>query len=180
MPLVMLIGGARSGKSSLALRMARTQPAPVVVIATAQAEDDDMAARIARHREERPASWETVEEPLALGEAIARVQADRCLIIDCLTLWTANMLEERTPGEVESAAAAAASQAAGRTALTVTVSNEVGLGIVPEHPLGRSYRDLLGRVNTIWAGAAHRSYLLVAGQVLALSPPEELLLGELT
>jgi adenosylcobinamide kinase / adenosylcobinamide-phosphate guanylyltransferase len=180
MPLVMLIGGARSGKSSLAVHMARAQPSPVFVIATAEAGDDDMASRIRRHRRERPASWETVEEPLELAEAIARVPGDRCLIIDCLTLWTANMLAAREPGDIEAAANEAAARAAARPGLTVTVSNEVGLGIVPEHPLGRSYRDLLGRVNTVWASAAHRSYLLVAGRVLALSAPEELPLGKLT
>jgi len=180
MPIVMLIGGARSGKSALAVRLACSQPAPVVVIATAEAGDDDMASRIARHRTERPPSFETVEEPLALSEAIAGLPADRCLIIDCLTLWTSNMLAIRGPVEIEAAAGAAAAQAAARPGLTIAVTNEVGLGIVPEHPLARSYRDLLGRVNTVWSAAAQRAYLLVAGQALALSPADELLLGELT
>jgi adenosyl cobinamide kinase/adenosyl cobinamide phosphate guanylyltransferase len=97
-----------------------------------------------------------------------------CLIIDCLTLWTANMLASRRATETEARAAVAASAAASRAGLTIAVSNEVGLGLVPDHPLGREYRDLLGRVNTTWASAAERAYLLVAGRALALEPIEEL------
>jgi adenosyl cobinamide kinase/adenosyl cobinamide phosphate guanylyltransferase len=172
--LVLLIGGARSGKSALAVRMASAQRAPVVVIATAQAGDEEMASRIASHRLERPAAWETVEEPLELREAIASVPAGRCLIIDCLTLWAANMLAARGATEAVQQAGRAAAGAHDRQGLTIAVTNEVGLGLVPEHPLGRVYRDLLGRVNSIWAQAAARAYLLVAGQALALSTGESL------
>jgi adenosyl cobinamide kinase/adenosyl cobinamide phosphate guanylyltransferase len=175
MALVLLIGGARSGKSELAARIAGAQRAPVVVIATGQPGDEEMAARIACHRRERPAAWETVEEPLELGAAIGRVSGDRCLIVDCLTLWTANMLAVRGAGETETAAGEAAALAAARPGLTVAVTNEVGLGIVPEHPLTRSYRDLLGRVNTAWASAAARAYLLLAGQAVALAPTKSLI-----
>ena len=174
MGLLMLIGGARSGKSELAARLAVSQPAPVSIIATGEPGDDEMAARIEQHRHERPPEWTTIEEPLELTEAIARVPDVECLIIDCLTLWTANMLASRRATETEARAAVAASAAASRAGLTIAVSNEVGLGLVPDHPLGREYRDLLGRVNTTWASAAERAYLLVAGRALALEPIEEL------
>jgi len=177
MPLVLLIGGARSGKSALAVRMAAAQPAPVIVIATARAGDDEMASRIARHRRGRPAGWETVEEPLELRAALARLQGDHCVIVDCLTLWTANMLAARGAAETDAEAGDAAAQASSRPGLAVAVTNEVGLGIVPDRPLGRAYRDLLGRVNAIWATAAAQAYLLVAGRALALSPVESLIEG---
>jgi adenosyl cobinamide kinase/adenosyl cobinamide phosphate guanylyltransferase len=169
MPLVLLIGGARSGKSELALRLAGEQDSPVVFVATAQAGDTEMAERIAQHRRERPDSWQTIEEPLRLRETIDELSDEDCLVIDCLTLWTANALEALGADQVESQAIAAARVAAARPRLTVVVTNEVGLGIVPDNVLGRSYRDLLGRVNTVWAEAADQVYLLVAGRALALA-----------
>jgi adenosyl cobinamide kinase/adenosyl cobinamide phosphate guanylyltransferase len=174
MPLVLLIGGARSGKSELALRLASEQSSPVAFLATAQAGDTEMAARIAQHRLERPDSWQTIEEPLRLREAIADVSDDQCLVIDCLTLWTANALEAFGADQVEAHATAVAWVAATRTGLTVAVTNEVGLGIVPDNALARRYRDLLGRVNTIWAEAADQVYLLVAGRALALAKTDSL------
>lgn len=168
MPLVLLIGGARSGKSGLALRLASGQRSPVVFLATGQAGDAEMAERIARHREERPASWQTIEVPLGLREAIDAAPRESCVILDCLTLWTANALERLGAAEAEVLAAGAAGAAAARQGLTVAVTNEVGLGIVPENPLGRSYRDLLGRVNAIWAERAAEAYLVVAGRALRL------------
>ena len=168
MPLILLIGGARSGKSELALRLAAEQSSPVVFVATAQAGDAEMAERIAVHRQERPADWRTIEEPLLLRDTIESVERDSCLVVDCLTLWTANALELLGAAEAEAQAGAAAAAATVRTGLAVVVTNEVGLGIVPDNPLGRSYRDLLGRVNTIWAEAADQAYLLVAGRALAL------------
>ena len=174
MPLVLLIGGARSGKSALALRLAGQQDAPVVFVATAQARDGEMAERIATHASERPASWQTVEEPLRLGEAIVAIDPGACVVLDCLTLWTANALEALGAREAEAQAVAAAGAAATRAGLTVVVTNEVGLGIVPDNVLARSYRDLLGRVNAIWAEAAEHVYLLAAGRVLALDRIETL------
>ena len=172
MGLVLLIGGARSGKSALAVRMAAAQPAPTTLIATGEPGDDEMVARIEQHRRERPAEWTTVEEPLELADAIVNVPDRDCLIIDCLTLWTANMLAVRGADAVRVAAAAGA-----RAGLTIAVTNEVGLGVVPDHVLGREYRDLLGRVNACWAAAAERAYLLVAGRALALSGPDALIEG---
>jgi adenosyl cobinamide kinase/adenosyl cobinamide phosphate guanylyltransferase len=169
MPLVLLIGGARSGKSELALRLAREQPAPVVFVATGEAGDDEMRARIEQHRRERPPTWQTVEEPLRLQEALETIEETSCVIVDCLTLWAANALERLGAADTETQAEAAAATAAARSGLTIAISNEVGLGLVPDNPLGRSYRDLLGRVNTIWAAAAEHAYLLVAGRPLPLA-----------
>jgi adenosyl cobinamide kinase/adenosyl cobinamide phosphate guanylyltransferase len=168
MALTLLIGGARSGKSELAVRLAHGQTEPVTVIATGEARDEEMAARIEQHKLERPPRWATVEEPLELAAAIASVPGDHFLIVDCLTLWASNMLIARGAEATAAAAVPAAAAAAGRAGATVAVTNEVGLGVVPDHPLGREYRDLLGRVNTSWADAADRAYLLVAGRALAL------------
>jgi adenosyl cobinamide kinase/adenosyl cobinamide phosphate guanylyltransferase len=167
-PLVLLIGGARSGKSELALRLAREQTAPVVFVATGEAGDDEMTARIDQHRRERPPTWQTIEEPVQLRETLETIDEKSCVIVDCLTLWAANALERLGAADAETHAGAAAATAAARSGLTIAVSNEVGLGLVPDNPLGRSYRDLLGRVNTLWADAAARSYLLVAGRALPL------------
>jgi adenosyl cobinamide kinase/adenosyl cobinamide phosphate guanylyltransferase len=169
MALVLLIGGARSGKSELALRLAREQRAPVVLVATGEAGDDEMTARIDRHRRERPPTWQTIEEPLRLHETLETIDEKSCVIVDCLTLWAANALERLGAADAERQAGAAAAAAATRSGLTIAVSNEVGLGLVPDNPLGRSYRDLLGRVNTLWADAAARTYLLVAGRALPLA-----------
>lgn len=175
MGLILLLGGARSGKSALALRLAQAQPAPVAWLATAEAGDLEMAARIERHRAERPEHWQTIEEALRLRETLAAIDRDVCLVVDCLTLWAANALERLGAAATENEAAAAAQLAAARAGLTVAVSNEVGLGLVPDNELGRSYRDLLGRVNSLWAAAAERSYLLVAGHVLPLAEVDSLL-----
>lgn len=168
MALVLLIGGARSGKSRLALRLAREQTAPVVFVATAEAGDSEMAARIERHRRERPSSWRTIEEPLLLLDTLASLDGASCVVLDCLTLWAANMLERRSFSRAEEEAKRAAALAAARPGCTIAIGNEVGLGLVPDNPLGRSYRDLLGCVNSIWAEHAERVYLLVAGRPLRL------------
>ncbi len=173
--LIVLLGGARSGKSDLAVRLAERQSTPVVFIATAEAGDGEMAARIARHRSERPAGWETIEAPVELAEAIAAAPAECAVIVDCLTLWTTNVLAAHEPTEIERLAEAGAAVARRRSGLTIVVSNEVGLGIVPDNVLARSYRDVLGRVNAIWADAADRALLLVAGRALPLADPWDLL-----
>jgi adenosyl cobinamide kinase/adenosyl cobinamide phosphate guanylyltransferase len=171
MALQLLLGGARSGKSSLAVRRAQRFGGPVVFIATAEACDDDMAERIARHRAERPEHWTTVEAPRDLAGALRAVPADACAIVDCLALWTANLLDH---GEAEIVARArdAATVAAGRPALTIVVGNEVGMGVVPATELGRRYRDALGRVNAAWADLADDVALVVAGRVLNLERPD--------
>jgi adenosylcobinamide kinase / adenosylcobinamide-phosphate guanylyltransferase len=170
MPLTLLLGGARSGKSQLAVDMARGTAARVAVIATGEPRDDEMAERITRHRAQRPAGWQTIEEPVDLCRAMASVDAGACVLVDCLTLWTSNLLErECNDAEIEEQAAAAAGFAAVRGGATIAVSNEVGWGIVPVHPTARRYRDVLGRVNTIWAAASTQALLVVAGRVLPLT-----------
>lgn len=175
--LTLLLGGARSGKSTLAVELGRRHEGPVVYVATAEALDDDMAGRIARHRVERPADWRTIEEPLDLAGALTAASApDALVIVDCLTLWVSNaVLASWRDEDVEEMSASVAEAAAAGPANVVAVSNEVGLGLVPDNELGRRYRDLLGRVNQQWAAAADRTLLMVAGRALALTDPWELL-----
>ncbi len=170
MGITLLVGGARSGKSARALQLASEWDGQVVFVATAEGRDAEMAARIARHRLERPASWRTVEAPLELVRAFDSIPARALVILDCLTLWVANALEAGWSDEdVERAAAAVATIAAEREQPTVVVTNEVGLGLVPQTELGRAYRDLLGRVNAVFAAQAEQAYLMIAGRTLELT-----------
>ena len=169
MGLTFLVGGARSGKSTLALRLARESGRPVVFVATSEPRDEEMIERIERHRRERSPDWSTVEAPLDLAEALAAAPEEACVVLDCLTLWTSNALEAGwSDAAVARAAEGVARLAAARIAPTVVVSNEVGLGVVPDTPLGRRYRDVHGRVNAIFAAAAERACLVVAGRALEL------------
>jgi adenosyl cobinamide kinase/adenosyl cobinamide phosphate guanylyltransferase len=171
MALTVLLGGARSGKSRLATRLAMDSRAPVTFIATGEPGDEEMAARIAAHRGERPAEWITVEEPYALEAAVAAAEEAHTVVVDCLTLWTANALaRDGDPEVVLEAATAAARAAAARQALTIAISNEVGLGIVPFEPLSRVYRDLLGSVNRAWVEVSDDAVFVVAGRALRLTP----------
>jgi len=160
--LVVYLGGARSGKSTLAVERASAEGAPVTFIATGEAGDEEMARRVARHRAERPAEWELVEEPIELHAALVDVPHGATAIVDCLSLWVAN-LGERDADE------RAGALAAGRDGLTIAVTNEVGLGIVPTNELARAYRDRLGHVNAAWVDAAHEAYFVVAGRTLRLA-----------
>jgi adenosyl cobinamide kinase/adenosyl cobinamide phosphate guanylyltransferase len=169
MSFTFLIGGARSGKSSLAVRLASAFDGPVVVLVTAEPRDEEMAERIRAHRATRPAAWKTVEAPLELLPAIRDVGEPSCVILDCLTLWVSNTLEAGdSEDEIDREARALASTLAERAAPAIVVSNEVGLGIVPANELARTYRDVLGRVNGSFAAAASRSFLVVAGRGLPL------------
>jgi adenosylcobinamide kinase / adenosylcobinamide-phosphate guanylyltransferase len=173
MALTVLTGGMRSGKSRLAVRLAEAAGDKVVVIATAQPRDDDMAARISRHRDERPDGWATVEEPVELADALAATPPDATVVVDCLTLWVSNLVERGCgDAEILDHADAAARFAAGREAATIVVTNEVGSGVIPANELARGYADVLGRVNAVWAEHARRAYLVVAGRVLPLQPAE--------
>ena len=168
MGFVFLLGGARSGKSDRAQRLALESGLPVTVIATATAGDEEMSARIERHRLSRPADWSTVEEPIRLAAAIQGARDGDFLLVDCLTLWVSNLLEAGSaPDAIRAAASVSADAMAGRRG--VVVSNEVGLGIVPATPLGRLFQDVLGNVNAVFAGCADRSVLMVAGRSLELT-----------
>ena len=173
MPFTFLLGGARAGKSTLATSLAMRSRAPVMFIATAEPRDDEMTARIAHHRAERPADWVTVEEPLELAGAVRALASDAFAIVDCLTLWVSNALE-RGDGEeaILAKATMVAETLAARDAPAVVISNEVGLGIVPANELARRFRDVLGLVNATAAGCADRALLVVAGRTLALEPAE--------
>jgi adenosylcobinamide kinase / adenosylcobinamide-phosphate guanylyltransferase len=170
-PLTLLLGGARSGKSALAVELGCRHTGAVTFIATSPPDDDDdLAVRIARHRDERPA-WPTIEEPVDLSGALA-VAGDDMAIVDCLTLWVNNLVQRGDDDEsVERLAADVACLAAARRAPTVVVSNEVGLGVHPATGLGRRYRDVLGRVNQRWAAVADRALLVVAGRAVPLADP---------
>lgn len=169
MPLTVLLGGARSGKSSLAVARARALGVPVVFIATAEALDAEMGERVARHRAERDPGWATVEAPLHPERTLAEVPARSCAILDCLSLWVANLVQrDVAEEEIVRRSRRAAEAAAGRPGLTIAVSNEVGMGVVPEFELGRRYRDALGRVNAAWAEHAEEALLVVAGRTLEL------------
>jgi adenosylcobinamide kinase/adenosylcobinamide-phosphate guanylyltransferase len=175
--LSLVIGGARSGKSRFAQSLGATAER-VVYIATARVEDAEMAARIAQHRQTRPAYWTTIEEPLEIGSAIERHSA-HCdfLLLDCLTLWLSNLCwEHREIGDAGIQAAAfrdvARVAATAAASNVVLVTNEVGCGLVPESPVGRSFRDLQGRVNQEVARSADWVHHVVAGIPVAIKRPE--------
>ena len=185
--IILILGGARSGKSTFAERLAIKSGRGVAFIATATAGDEEMRERIARHRAARPAAWHTIEEPLDLVGAV--LQASKLadvLLLDCITLWLNNLFAQAlgqseseeaqyTMGksyddaalqQIEKLLTVARSLDPGKTLLIVT--NEVGLGIVPAYALGRLYRDTLGYVNQRLAQAADRVYFMIAGMGIDL------------
>ena len=173
----LILGGARSGKSALAEELGRRAGSPVTFVATCPRidGDDELAHRIERHRSDRPSDWRTIEEELDLVGAIESTAAG-FLIVDCLTLWVANLqLHGHDAQAIADASRRALAAIRLRTGDTVVVGNEVGLGIVPADPTTREYRDLLGRVNRDWAAVADRSLFLVAGRALPLRDPHDLL-----
>lgn len=175
--LTVLLGGARSGKSALAEELGRRSGAGVTYIATCPRieGDDELADRIDRHRADRPAAWTTIEEELRLASAIESA-GEGFLIVDCLTLWVANLRHHGRRAEaIEDASHQAIAAIRRHRGDAVVVSNEVGLGIVPADAGTREYRDVLGRVNQAWAGAADRTLLLVAGRATPLHDPHDLL-----
>jgi len=170
--LTLILGGARSGKSAHAQKLAFERGGnDVLFVATAQALDDEMAARIETHRRKRPAAWRTLEAPRRIGKAISQVQPAAVVLVDCLTLLISNVVlalpESASAPEAEAAALAevedmiAAYQSG--TASWIVISNEVGMGVVPAYPLGRVYRDALGRANQRLATEADEVLLMVAG-----------------
>ena len=173
------IGGARSGKSRLAEAEALAWPGEVIYLATAQVGDEEFAQRVAAHRARRPAQWGLIEAPASLAQALnAAAAPERLLLVDCLTLWLSNLLvdaESLPPGADAEALPLFRAQ---RDALLATlprlpgrivlVANEVGLGLVPEHPLGRLFRDEAGRLNQAVAALCPRVVFVAAGLPLVL------------
>ena len=163
----LVLGGARSGKSRWAERLVEGAAASATYCATATAGDAEMAARIAAHRARRGPFWRTVEEPLAIAAVIgAEAAPDRPLLIDCLTLWLSNLMLAGRSVDAETAALMAALRLAAGP--VVLAANEVGMGLVPETPLGRRFRDAAGRLNQEIAAQADRVVFIAAGLPLVL------------
>jgi adenosylcobinamide kinase/adenosylcobinamide-phosphate guanylyltransferase len=169
MPVTLILGGARSGKSQRAEALARASNAEVLYIATGPyiEGDDEWAARIAHHRHQRPAAWRTIEEPLALVERLqSEAAVSRLLLVDCLTLWLSNLLVAGRDAEAEGRRLCRLlPELPGEVLL---VSNEVGMGLVPEHALSRNFRDAQGRLNQAVAAVADRVEFVAAGLPLHL------------
>ena len=163
--ITLFLGGARSGKSRLAQRTAEMCPGPLTYVATGEAGDDEMAARIAQHQADRSERWRTLECPLELPAAINAV-TDGALLVDCLTLWLSNLMLTGQPVETRTTELVSALEE--RALPVFLVSNEVGMGIVPDHPLGRAFRDEAGRLNQAVAAAADAVWFVIAGRGLPL------------
>jgi adenosylcobinamide kinase / adenosylcobinamide-phosphate guanylyltransferase len=171
-PVTLVLGGARSGKSTHAEKLVTgtlfgAPPRPAVYIATAEAGDVEMATRIMAHRARRGANWTTIEAPLKLEEALREAAAhDQPVLVDCLTLWLSNLMHAGE--DLDEAADDLVRTLDHCKVPVVLVSNEVGLGIVPDTPLGRAFRDAQGRLNMRLADRADRVVLLTAGLPLTL------------
>ncbi len=159
--VTLVFGGARSGKSLYAERLVQSFAPPWIYIATAQAFDDEMRERIALHRSRRSPEWSTIEAPLALPEAIRSAPTGAPVLVDCLTLWLTNLILADQDTDLAAAALLAACAAAPDP--LVLVSNEVGLGIVPDNALARRFRDLAGELHQRIAAKAERVVFMVAG-----------------
>ena len=168
--IILVTGGARSGKSALAERIAGQFDMPRIYIATATAGDEEMSRRIARHREMRGTGWQTVEESRDLGAALAATDGQGVRLVDCLTLWLANLFEAHDP-DAETARLCAA--LAAQESPVVLVTNELGLGIVPENSLARRFRDAHGLMNQAVAAASDQVWMSVSGLPLRLKPERE-------
>ena len=166
---LLVLGGARSGKSAYAQSLAEAYGSERLYLATAAPGDEEMAARIARHQADRGRGWATLEEPREIADALlAHAQPGRVVVVDCLTLWLSNlMLAGRDPGPAVTALADAIGRLAGPAIL---VSNEVGMGLVPDHKLGREFRDWQGRANREIGAACDAVIFVAAGLPLQLKP----------
>jgi adenosylcobinamide kinase / adenosylcobinamide-phosphate guanylyltransferase len=165
---IFVLGGARSGKSSFAERLAVECGEPVLYVATATATDAEMAERIARHRTQRPSTWRTLEAPTGIARRLASdAGAVGTVVVEDLTLLLSNLMASKPEG-AENHAIGEVEAVLALDAHVIIVSNEVGMGVVPEYALGRHFRDALGRVNQASAAACGEVYLLVAGLPLRL------------
>ena len=169
MPTTLILGGARSGKSRYALEVGASLSSNRVFVATAQGFDDDMRERIERHQSDRDASWRTVEEHVEVWDVIrSECREGRVVVLDCLTLWLNNlMLFER---DVESDVGRLVECLDGVKGELVIVSNEIGLGLVPDTPLGRDFRDLHGRMNQRVAAVCDQVVFMVSGLPMVVKP----------
>lgn len=168
--IVLVGGGVRSGKSAFALARARALGARRAFVATARAYDAEMEDRIARHRAERP-DFTSFEEPVALPEAIERLSGWDVAVVDCLTLWLSNLLlRGETEAAIGAKAAALADALRAAPFPSIVVTNEVGMGIVPDSPLGRSFRDVAGRAHQSLAARSDRVYFAMLGTILRVVP----------
>jgi adenosylcobinamide kinase/adenosylcobinamide-phosphate guanylyltransferase len=168
--VTLVLGGARSGKSRYAQHLAE-QSRRVLFAATAKVTDDEMRAKIERHREDRPKEWVTVEEPLELTKVLTDHELNYdVIIVDCLTIFAANLMEAKSENNeaIDRRVEALCAALQVVQCNVVLVSNEVGSGVVPAYPLGRRYRDLLGEINQKVARVADDVVLMVAGLPLAL------------
>lgn len=177
--LTLILGGARSGKSSYAEKLAAQHEGAVLYVATAQAWDEEMAHRIAVHQAQRPSHWRTLEAPRHVGKAILEAPPADVILIDCLTLLASNVIapldtsdqtvaDRALNAEIDALCEAFITRPPSRTTHWIMVSNEVGLGIVPAYPLGRMYRDALGRANQRLAAMADDVLFMVAGLPLTV------------
>jgi len=168
--IILITGGSRSGKSRLAEEMATGYGAPLGYLATGQAGDTEMAARITRHQARRGGAWQTMEEPLQLLDVLRGHDGYfRAILVDCLTLWLSNLLlEYNDPPRVLTAVRELTASFAGLQTPLVIVSNEVGMGIVPDNALARTFRDLAGEANELVAAAADEVYVTFSGLPLKL------------
>lgn len=166
--LVFIIGGARSGKSGFALKLAESIKGKRLYIATAEALDEEMEERIKKHKKERGNNWNNIEEPIKIADVIKKNKKYGVILLDCLTLWISNLMHKKTgarghgPGVSKTVTEfISACKKAG--ANIIIVSNEVGLGIVPDNPLARRFRDIAGYANQKIADAADEVYFMVSG-----------------
>ena len=167
MTSVLVLGGARSGKSAYAERLVAESGLDRVYVATGEPGDSEMAERIAHHRSRRGGSWRTIEEPTRLEEVLQGEAGEgRAVLVDCLTLWLSNLL--LAGADVEARSRRLSMLMSRLPGLLVLVSNEVGLGVVPDTPLGRRFRDVQGRLNQAVAQAADRVVFVAAGLPLVL------------
>ena len=164
--LTLVLGGARSGKSRHAQILAMATPPPWFYIATAQALDDEMAERIAKHKADRGEGWSTIEEPIELARAVTEAPTAAPVVVDCVTLWLTNLMLGQH--DVDSKVAGFLKCLDGRRAPTIVVSSEVGTGLVPETPLGRAFRDQAGILNQRLAVCAQQVLFMVAGLAMKL------------
>lgn len=167
--VTLVLGGARSGKSRYAEWLIGTYPKPWVYIATAEAKDSEMAERIAAHKARRAEGWQSIEAPHELPEALAAAPQDAAVLVECLTLWLSNLMLGNF--KVDVMIARLEQELAARSGPTVLVSNEVGLGIVPDNELARRFRDAQGALNQRIAAKAARVLMMVAGIPVAVKSP---------